>query len=120
MKWKIWIIAIAALLLSAGVVVTAKNQAIEMTEVTGMLTYNNGYFYINDIKLHFGPRWYITNTQSPYDFDGDGVLETIFVELQGLVGTTCTMKGHLQADNTLSVFYINDLLYREQGYTPWI
>ena len=85
-----------------------------MTEITGVLVYNGSHFKINTIILNFGPYWVINTTISPYDFDGDGTIETILNELLGLVGTSITVEGYLRCQNTrLIVFYINGLLYRE-------
>jgi len=110
--------AILALLTAGSFVVTAGQVCVQqpvydnITEITGVWTYTNGIFYIdNSVRLHLGPRWSMKITQSPEDYDGDGTLETIFTELQGLVGTTVTVKGHLHEDGSLSVFYINDLPY---------
>jgi hypothetical protein len=82
-----------------------------LTEIIGVFTYTLGIFSIDSVTLHLGPRWLMKITQSPSDYDGDGILETIFVELQGLIGTTVTVKGHLHEDGSLSVFFINDLPY---------
>ena len=86
-----------------------------MTEITGILVlYNNTKFKIDDITLNFGGYCYINSTISPYDFDGDGTIETILNELLGLVGTSITVKGFLYHQNTrLIVIYINGILYRE-------
>jgi len=115
---KIFVIgAIVALLTAGSFVATAGQISLQqpvchnMTEITGVLTYTTGIFYIDSIRLHLGPHWYMKITQAPYDYDGDGILETIFSELQGLVGTTVTVKGHQHEDGSLSVFFINDLPY---------
>jgi hypothetical protein len=86
-----------------------------MTEITGILVlYNNTKFKIDDITLNLGGYCYINSTTSPYDFDGDGIIETILNELLGLAGSSITVKGHLFCQNThLIVFYINGILYRE-------
>ena len=91
----------------------------EMVEVTGVLTYDEKYFYVDDVEVHFGPVWYVSITESAIDYDGDGVEELIIDELQGLVGTTVTMEGHMQSDNWLSVFIINDEAYRDVGKPIW-
>ena len=91
----------------------------EMVEVTGVLTYDGTYFYVDDVEVHFGPVWYVSITESAIDYDGDGTEELIIDELQGLVGTTVTMEGHMQSDNWLSVFIINDEAYRDVGKPVW-
>jgi len=91
----------------------------EMVEVTGMLSYDGTYFYVADVEVHFGPVWYVSITEAAIDYDGDGVEELIIDELQGLVGTTVTMEGHMQSDNWLSVFTINGETYRDIGKPIW-
>jgi len=91
----------------------------EMVEVTGMLSYDGTYFYVDDVEVHFGPVWYVSTTEAAIDYDGDGVEEPIIDELQGLVGTTVTMEGHMQSDNWLSVFTINGETYRDIGKPIW-
>ena len=95
------------------------NGECNLTEITGFLEYSDNIYSVDDVEVHFGPYWYITNTQASFDFDGDGSLEPIFDELQGLVGSEVTLEGHLQSDNWLSVFYINGELYREPGKPIW-
>ena len=73
----------------------------EMVEVTGVLTYDGTYFYVDDVEVHFGPVWYVSITESAIDYDGDGIEELIIDELQGLVGTTVTLEGHMQSDTGL-------------------
>lgn len=85
-----------------------------MTELTGVLTYNGITFTIETTILNFGCYSYLNTTTSPYDFDGDGELETILNELLGMVDTTITVEGFLRCQNTkLIVFYINGIEYRE-------
>ena len=91
----------------------------EMVEVTGVLTYDGTYFYVDDVEVHFGPVWYVSMTESAIDYDSDDTKELIIDELQGLVGTTVTMEGHMQSDNWLSVFIINDEAYRDVGKPVW-
>jgi hypothetical protein len=160
MKWNIWIIAIAALLLFSGVVSAAQKQAgtnqsqgeknqyqyqplpggngmmqqirnrirdmlgmcqggANLTELTGVMTYDGANFFIELVELHFGPTWYITSAMSSVDYDGDTQLELIIDELLGLTNTTVTVEGHYQSDNWMSVFTINGEVYREPGQPIW-
>lgn len=91
----------------------------EMVDVTGVLTYDETYFYVDDVEVHFGPVWYVSITDSAVDYDNDGVEELVIDEIQGLVGTTVTMEGHMQSDNWLSVFTINGETYRDIGKPIW-
>jgi hypothetical protein len=61
----------------------------------------------------------VSITESAIDYDGDGIEELIIDELQGLVGTTVTMEGHMQSDNWFSVFIINGEAYRDVGKPVW-
>jgi len=86
-----------------------------MTEITGILiVYNSTNFKIGTTSLYFGCYYYINTTISPYDFDGDGTIETRLNELLGLVGTSITVEGYIRCHNTrLIVFYINGIQYRD-------
>jgi len=84
-----------------------------LTEITGVLTYDDSTFMIEDTILNVGGQCFL-NTISPYDFDGDGTIETRLNELLGLVGTTITVEGYPCChDSKLKVYYINGLEYRE-------
>jgi len=92
---------------------------VDLTTVTGTLTYDGNNFYIDEVELHFGPTWYIGSAESSIDYDGDGDLELVYDELQGLVGSEVTVEGHLQSSGWMSVFTINGELYREPGQPIW-
>ncbi len=91
----------------------------ETTEITDVLTYNGTYFYVDNVKVHFGPTWYITITKSAVDYDKDGTNELLIGELHGLVGTTVTLEGFMHSENRFSVFKINGEVYREPGKPIW-
>jgi len=91
-----------------------------LTELTGVMTYDGKNFYIEVVELHFGPTWYITSAMSSVDYDGDTQLELVIDELLGLVNTTVTVEGHYQSDNWMSVFTINGEVYREPGQPIWV
>ncbi len=85
-----------------------------MVEITGILEYNDTVFTIEGTILNFGCYNYLNTTISPYDFDGDGTLETILNELFGMVGTSITVEGYMCCHHSrLMVIYINGILYRE-------
>jgi hypothetical protein len=90
-----------------------------LTELTGIMTYDGTNFYIELVELHFGPTWYITSAMSSVDYDNDGQTELIIDELLGLVNTTVTVEGHYQSENWMSVFTINGEVYREPGQPIW-
>jgi len=91
----------------------------ELVEVTGILTYDETNFLIGSVELHFGPNWYIIAAIAAEDYDGDGVIELVYDELMGLVGSEVTVEGHMQSEDWMSVFTINGLLYREPGQPVW-
>ena len=90
-----------------------------LSELTGLMTYDGTNFYIDPTELHFGPNWYINSATSAVDYDNDGTLELVIEELQGLAGTTVTVEGHYQAQDWMSVFTINGEIYREPGQPIW-
>jgi hypothetical protein len=90
-----------------------------LTELSGVLTYDGTNFFIGGVEVHFGPSGYITAAMSATDYDKDGQLELIIDELLGLVGSTVTVEGHYQSDNWMSVFTINGEVYREPGQPIW-
>ena len=90
-----------------------------LTELTGIMTYDGSDFFIDPVELHFGPNWYITSAITAVDYDNDGELELIIDELFGLVNTTVTVEGHYQAQDWMSVFTINGEVYREPGQPIW-
>ncbi len=90
-----------------------------LSELTGIMTYDGSNFYIDPVELHFGPNWYITSAITAVDYDGDGSLELIIDELFGLVNTTVMVEGHYQAQDWMSVFTINGEIYREPGQPIW-
>jgi hypothetical protein len=92
---------------------------VNLETLTGILTYDGTNFFIGTVELHFGPTWYITSAMSIIDYDKDGKFELIIDELKGLVGTEITVEGHYQSDNWISIFTINNDIYRELGSPIW-
>ena len=92
---------------------------VNLTTLTGILTYDGTNFYIDDVELHFGPTWFVITAESNIDFDNDGELELVIDELLGLVDSEVTVEGHLQSSGWMSVFTINGETYREPGQPIW-
>ena len=92
---------------------------VNLTTLTGILTYDGTNFYIDDVELHFGPTWFIIAAESNIDYDNDGEKELVIDELQGLVGTEITVEGHMQSSGWMSIFTINGETYREAGQPIW-
>jgi len=61
----------------------------------------------------------VFETLNSEDYDGNGEIEQVYDELMGLNGLQITVQGHMQSENWMSVFTINNLLYREQGQPIW-
>jgi len=91
----------------------------DLVELSGTLIANAGYYYINNIEVHFGPLWYTTTTTASYDYDKDGTIELISEELNGLIDSIVIFEGFYQSDNWFSVFTINDIHYRDIGKPIW-
>jgi hypothetical protein len=78
-----------------------------LTEITGILEYNENIFIIDGLELLFGPDEIVSKKASPFDYDGDEIIETIYKEITGLTGTTVTIRGHLNEESQLMVLEIN-------------
>ena len=96
-----------------------RGRGVDIENITGNFTFVDGNFYINESELHFGPIRYITKAITAIDYDKDGENETIYDELQGLVGINITVGAHEQSENWYSVFTINNETYREPGKPIW-
>lgn len=78
----------------------------EITEIEGILEEINGSFYINDIQL------IIKRGFSKSDIDGDGALERMAEELNGIVGNTITVDGLMNENGKMVVVHINGIWAR--------
>ena len=92
-----------------------------LTTVTGTLTKDGICYFMDEMRLHVGPYWYLTLADAAQDYDGDGTTERLVDELDGLLGTQVTIDGSLHESTVtwLSFFYINEMLYREEGRPIW-
>lgn len=63
------------------------------TSVTGILTEDAGVYSVDGAELSFGPQSFVIYGTSPADYDGDGLVETVQQELNGLIGTTVTVQN---------------------------
>jgi hypothetical protein len=90
-----------------------RNQKDNFTEITGIFEQSDTSFYIENIQLLFGPDKMITKQASPFDYDGDEIIETILGELRGLNGISISIKGDLQSNNTLKVCEINGMPFEK-------
>ncbi len=76
----------------------------------GMLSYEEGKFYVDGIEIYFGDAWWLNHTIRS-DYDGDGEYETVWNELLGLVGSNVTVNGRL-VNETLVASHINGMFLR--------
>jgi len=83
---------------------------LEITRVEGTLENVNGTYYINNTPLYFGDDAFL-NMLARSDYDGDGVYEQIWEELEGLEGSHVVVNGMLN-NGTLYVSHINGIWFR--------
>ncbi len=87
--------------------------------VSGTLNSSTGEDYrLDGLAIDIGAEWYTNSTAAETDLDGDGTVETIRAEFNGLVGQTVTLT--VETDGTEGdVFIIDGEQYRESGPPPW-
>lgn len=78
------------------------------TAVTGVLTEQDGVYYLDGKPLDLGVLAQSAATAAG-DFDGDGTVETNGDELAGLVGATVAMVVVEGTDGTLGIYSINGI-----------
>lgn len=107
---------------SAGVV-----SVVGLVEVVGVLSSDGEDWYLDGVEIDAGPRWYVTSNPAPADLDGDGTVETLAGELDGLVGRSVTLLGERDDDTDLDLFVVEGVKVRpidgrrppwEQGVEP--
>lgn len=89
------------------------------TTVTGVFEQATGEDYrLDGLAIDIGAEWYTNSTEADTDLDGDGTVETIRAEFDGLVGQSVTVT--VETDGTEGdVLAVNGEQYREQGPPPW-
>ena len=87
--------------------------------VTGVLEQAPGEDYqLDGLAIDIGAMWYTNSTAADTDLDGDGTVERIRAEFDGLVGQNVTVT--VETDGTEGdVLAVNGEQYREQGPPPW-
>lgn len=108
-------------LLLAGLLigVTAGPIGAQDASLTGTLAKDGELYTVDGTEVGFGPVWYIVAVDADADYDGDGTVETIAVELDGLVGTAVTLDGEAGRCGDFDVFVINEQTYRSPGRPAW-
>ena len=87
--------------------------------VIGVLEQAPGEDYqLDGLAIDVGAMWYTNSTAADTDLDGDGTVERIRAEFDGLVGQNVTVT--VETDGTEGdVLAVNGEQYREQGPPPW-
>jgi uncharacterized membrane protein YkoI len=91
-----------------------------LQETTGTVSYERDEFRLDGRELDMGPDRWLTSTEATGDLDGNGIVETWWMELSGTVGRSVTVFGDVD-DDDIDVYEINGLsvrpLYTEVA--PW-
>ncbi len=75
-------------------------------------------YRLDGLAIDIGAEWYTNSTEADTDLDGDGTVETIRAEFDGMVGQNVTVT--VETDGTEGdVLAVNGEQYREQGPPPW-
>jgi len=83
---------------------------LNMDREEGVLSYQNGTFYVNDMPLYVGDNHWLNHTIRS-DYDGNGKYEIIWKELNGLIGSNVVVNGKYN-NGTLIVSHINGMFLR--------
>ena len=95
----------------------AKGADEERTTVSGTLAAEGRGWRVAARGLGLGPPWW-RETAKVADYDGDGVVETVAAELEGMRGRSVTVTGEPDEDG-VGVRTLNGKAFREAGRPPW-
>lgn len=91
-----------------------------LDEITGVLDYRGDEFRLDGRELDMGPDRWLTATTASGDLDGNGTVETWWLELSGSIGRVLTVLGEVD-DDDIDAYEIAGLsvrpLYSE--IAPW-
>ena len=79
-------------------------------------------FVLDDIELDFGPDAWVITAPATADYNGNGTVEPLLTELEGLVGRAVTAMVRLDEDgDDADVFVLNEQTYRDStgANLPW-
>jgi len=102
---------------------TTANETLE--RVTGTLEEaetGEGDYSLGETTVEIGARWYVEENEAPADFDGDGTVETIAKEFDGMVGQEVTLTVERDGDGDAEasdVHAVDGVSYRGDGPPPW-
>lgn len=89
-------------------------------EVTGVLAFRGDDFQLDGRELDMGPDRWLTSTVASGDLDGNGNVESWWLELSGAIGRSVSVLGDVD-DDDIDVYEIDGLsvrpLYSE--IAPW-
>jgi hypothetical protein len=94
-----------------------EDGAEQVATVSGTLARDGDELTLAGKELGVGPRWW-RETAKVADYDGDGTVETVAVELAGLAGKHVTVVAEVEGDE-LSVRTIGGKALRAAGRPPW-
>ena len=89
----------------------------EISEITGELEYNNGTYMVNGQTIFFGPARMLFNKVARSDYDRDGQIESVYYELQGLLGKEVNLDGFYKGDVFIPA-HIDGIWYRGMPPQP--
>jgi hypothetical protein len=112
-------LAIGTLL--AGLLIGATTGLVSAQDasLTGTLETDGEHYSVDGTEVGVGPAWYIEAVNADADYNGNGTIETIAAELDGLVGTAVTLGGETGRCGDFDVFVINEQTYRSPGRPAW-
>jgi uncharacterized membrane protein YkoI len=96
-------------------------QVPALEQVDGVVERDGDDLEVGRVDLDFGPEHWVATARPMEDYDGDGNVEDLRAELDGLVGNEARFSVRLDDDgDDADVYAINDLTYREVGGpAPW-
>lgn len=91
----------------------------QLSTLTGTLERTDKRFFIGAEEIDPGPKWYLKETTAEYDYDGDGEIETMWAEINGLVGTEVTVRvDDAGRGDDRDMYRINGLPWRAADGCP--
>lgn len=91
-----------------------------LTALTGTLVRCGDEYCVRGIEVDFGPPWSLSATDASTDYDDDGRVESLAVEIEGLVRATVTLTVEYGRFGETDAFAIDGVFYRDEiGPPPW-
>jgi hypothetical protein len=99
---------------------TEESDRPNLTALSGTLAQCGDEYCVSGIEVGFGPPWYLEETEAPTDYDGDGRVETLTVEIDSLIDSTVTLTIEYDRFGDADAFAIDGVFYRDEiGPPPW-